>query len=396
MISFKTHKLIQESFGAFALGLARPNRIGGPIGSQFAEEEFGSETDDEDDEDDDSEESETEGDGDITSGGEPEGDFDFPPDNPEDGEDAEMGGEFGDEMGGEFGGDEFGDDMGDDEEMDPAMMMGMSGGDEFGGPNLDDLDAGGDEFGGDMGDDEEMDPAMMMGDEMGGMDGMPMPDDEMGVPPMGDDDEMGSMGMGDGGAGMDGGDDEIADLIGGIDPALLGDESEEDMGDADMEGGDLEGEMGDEMGDDEEVEDPNQMMAMMRSYMSSGKNKKFMNKDCGPNKKNCLPAKFMKKEDTGDDFLRSLASQARGNHKVKNKSGLRNEDSLLAPLNTIYDNEPKAGQVGHSPQQRIGGIGGGYQMSDFDLPTLGESTEKLPTIREYMEWKANYRKGRKS
>ena len=94
-----------------------------------------------------------------------------------------------------------------------------------------------------------------------------------------------------------------------------------------------------------------------------------------------------------DDFLSSLRKGAYNELGKKYKSGLKKEDALYLandPNAGLADAAPKAGDVGFAPQGRVGAVGGGgYQMSDIDLPTLGESkkSKKGKLINE-CSWQA--------
>jgi len=119
---------------------------------------------------------------------------------------------------------------------------------------------------------------------------------------------------------------------------------------------------------------PNQIKVKSRSFMD-----KDAPCDC---EKGCDCKKGCCKEDAGD-FLNSLASAAKGDvHQKWSSTGLK-EDALLAPdepQQPQQPEEPQPGDVGFAPQAKVGDIGGGYKMSDFDdIPTLGES-------RNYNSW----------
>ena len=260
-------------------------------------------------------------------------------------------------------------------------------------------------------DDEDMDNDEDMGD-------FP-PDDAHGDMGMDDLGDMGDMGMDDLGNDVDevpddtvddmggdmGGDDEIANVIGELDPALLGDDDgdqevpvDDDAVDVDMEDDDMEDHEEPDADDfggepDGDMDDMATMLRMMKSYMSKDK------KRCNMESSQVVDdfSKFVQKEETESDWLTTIANQARGDHSLKKSDGVQNEDALFHPSNNYYDDDaptgPEAGNVGFAPQGRIGDIGGGYSMNDFeDMPVVGESKSELPTIREYMEWKANYRK----
>ena len=83
-------------------------------------------------------------------------------------------------------------------------------------------------------------------------------------------------------------------------------------------------------------------------------------------------------QETHDDFLSSLTSNAKGEARKKWSSGI-SEDSLLQAVdpNADYDTSFDAGQVGFAPQGRVGGIGGGYTQKDVkQIPVLGEASFK--------------------
>jgi hypothetical protein len=129
-----------------------------------------------------------------------------------------------------------------------------------------------------------------------------------------------------------------------------------------------------------------QMKKRMVSFMSKKGMKKFMAADA--------PRSYMRKDERqnckceDNEFFDSLCDQARGN--VHKKKTVR-EDALFIPpeaANYSYD-EPQAGHAGFAPQSRVGSIGGGYTKADFaDIPVLGESTRRYPTLNEYAAWKA--------
>jgi len=354
---------LTETFGALPLGLSSRHVVGGPVGAHLQEAPL--DLADEEDEDEEDEEEE-EGDEDLL-GDEPEGpEKGFPPDDSEDMDglptpDEEM-----------IGGDEMGDEMGD-------TLAGID-------PDLAGLGGEEDPMGGEMPMGDEMGEEMPMGDEMG--EEMPMDDmgmgDEMGeempMDDMGMGDEMGEempmddMGMGDEMAAaeipcpdcnmegeMEEGDPDC-ETCGG-EGFVTDDQAEmpEDPGavDAELAEDDPEGEMVDLMA---------RMQDYCKRYMPQY-SKKFMDKDCDDKKpEKC--GKFMSKSCCEENhFLDTLTNSVKS---TKHYSGLK-EDALLPPEESQQD-EPEAGGVGFAPQGRIGAIGGGYTMSDFEeIPTLGES-----------------------
>ncbi len=101
-------------------------------------------------------------------------------------------------------------------------------------------------------------------------------------------------------------------------------------------------------------------------FMSKdGKEVSFMAKDS----KKCV--KCMDKcESTDDAFLTSLKNGAQRPQKHRRITA---EDSLIQPVAPKVE-EPQPGQVGFAPQGKVGAIGGGYTMDDFqDIPVLGEA-----------------------
>ena len=115
----------------------------------------------------------------------------------------------------------------------------------------------------------------------------------------------------------------------------------------------------------------------MRKFMKKEgccDNKGYMKKD-GKKAKSCN--KSMKEESCADDdFLSSLLNPTKIDLNQKFGSGL-DEDALFAldePQDGVGEAEPQAGDVGFSPQGKVGsGLGGGYTMDDFsDMPTLGQ------------------------
>jgi hypothetical protein len=412
-------ELLNEAIGgAVTLGLSNPQAIGGPVGANFQEGPINLDDDDEDDEDDDKEGEEDEDETDLL-GKKPQGPSKgFPPDDSEsmDGlptPDEEM-------LDGEEGGDEMDKVLGD---IDPDLaglgddMGPMDGGGEELPPEI--ADMMGDEMGPEMGD--EMGPEM--GDEMGPEMGPEM--DTAADLPCPDCNPEGEMEEGEPECETCGGEGFVTDDQMEVpeDPGMV---------DADMEMGDEMG-MGDEVG----VEGPagemmdlmsrmnaycaKYMPAMMQAQMSSqmqpqmaSYSKKHMSKIAPndnqaakyrgasqsgevrrpPNQIKVKARSFMDKDGCakgcqkscckeGADFLAGLADAARGTAHQKWSSGLQ-EDALLPPAEPQQPQqpvEPQPGDVGFAPQAKVGGIGGGYEMSDFDeIPTLGES-------RNYSSWK---------
>jgi hypothetical protein len=422
-------ELLNEAVGSsLTLGLGKPQTVGGPMGSHFSEGPLDLKDDDDDedeDEDEEFEDDDDDGDEDDPKGILPGDNIDgpekgFPPDDSEEQDglptpDEEL---------------TAGDDeeaMVSPEEMDLAGL----GDDEE--PGLDDL---GDGEGAEMPGEDELGPeltslgdedlAALGGDEMGGLEGGEMGDelgDEMG----GLEGEMGDE-MGpeepcpscnpDGE--MEEGDPDCEECGG---EGFLPPEGGEEMIDAELEGDPM---MGDEMG--AEAEGPagemmdlmarmssycaKYMPAMMKAQMSAqmapqmrSHSRKYLPKIAPDNSQAAKgghqptsgevrrpnhPIKvkarsFMSKDakccKEGNDFLNSLAAAAKGDvHQKWSATGLQREDALLPP-HAEEPEEPKAGDVGFAPQGRVGSIGGGYTMDDFqDLPTLGES-------RKYQNWK---------
>jgi len=263
MMNYKDWETLNESIGGYTLGLSKPTTLG-LVGDHYQEARppFIDDDDDDEDEDDDdydgdlADEDEEDGlEGDIMGGEEEDGimgseegpESSFPPDgdmDDADDEDDEMAGVLGD-IDPELAG------LGDDDELGPELTGDM--GDEMG-----DMDMG-DELGDEMGD-------MDMGDELG---------DEMGDMDMGD--EMGDMEMGELG-------DEMGDEMGMEMPCPTcnmdgemeeGDPDCEECGGegfiADEEGGDLDVDMEDDMGDESDVEGEglavSDLMHRMQDYM---------------------------------------------------------------------------------------------------------------------------------
>jgi hypothetical protein len=250
MMNYKDWETLNESIGGYTLGLSKPTTLG-LVGDHYQEARppFIDDDDDDEDEDDDdydgdlADEDEEDGlEGDIMGGEEEDGimgseegpESSFPPDgdmDDADDEDDEMAGVLGD-IDPELAG------LGDDDELGPELTGDM--GDEMG-----DMDMG-DELGDEMGD-------MDMGDEMGDME-MGELGDEMG-------DEMG-MEMPCPTCNMDGEMEE-------------GDPDCEECGGegfiADEEGGDLDVDMEDDMGDESDVEGEglavSDLMHRMQDYM---------------------------------------------------------------------------------------------------------------------------------
>ena len=262
-MNYKDWETLNESIGGYTLGLSKPTTLG-LVGDHYQEARppFIDDDDDDEDEDDDdydgdlADEDEEDGlEGDIMGGEEEDGimgseegpESSFPPDgdmDDADDEDDEMAGVLGD-IDPELAG------LGDDDELGPELTGDM--GDEMG-----DMDMG-DELGDEMGD-------MDMGDELG---------DEMGDMDMGD--EMGDMEMGELG-------DEMGDEMGMEMPCPTcnmdgemeeGDPDCEECGGegfiADEEGGDLDVDMEDDMGDESDVEGEglavSDLMHRMQDYM---------------------------------------------------------------------------------------------------------------------------------
>ena len=249
-MNYKDWETLNESIGGYTLGLSKPTTLG-LVGDHYQEARppFIDDDDDDEDEDDDdydgdlADEDEEDGlEGDIMGGEEEDGimgseegpESSFPPDgdmDDADDEDDEMAGVLGD-IDPELAG------LGDDDELGPELTGDM--GDEMG-----DMDMG-DELGDEMGD-------MDMGDEMGDME-MGELGDEMG-------DEMG-MEMPCPTCNMDGEMEE-------------GDPDCEECGGegfiADEEGGDLDVDMEDDMGDESDVEGEglavSDLMHRMQDYM---------------------------------------------------------------------------------------------------------------------------------
>lgn len=340
---------LTEAFGARSLGLSNRQVLGGPIGSQLQEnpldlkkkDELGDEEDELDDEELEDEEG---GEEEDLLGDEPEGpEKGFPPDDSEDMDglptpdeemldDPAMGGEMGDEMGDTLAG------------IDPDLA-GLGGEEEMGmeemPPELGD-EMGGEEMG------MEMEPEL--GDEMG----MEM-EPEMGgeldaaeIPCM-DCNPEGEMEEGDPDCMTCGGEGFVTD----------------DQAEMPEEPGDVDAEL---VEDDPEAEMMD-LMARMQDYCKRYMpdfSKKFMDKDdCCKGCSKAMDKCMCKKEN--NEFLAKMTK--------------RNEDALLTPEESEEETEPQAGDVGFAPQGRVGSIGGGYTMDDFqDIPTLGESVN-------YPSWK---------
>lgn len=386
-------ELINEIIGGVTtLGLSNPQVIGGPVGAYLQEGPFDLPDDEEDDDDDEEDEDDDESEDDVDLlGKKPEGPSKgFPPDDSEsmDGLPAPDEKMLGDKKG---GGDEIDDTLagidpdlaglGDDEMgIDPSVdKMGDIGDDELNGelpPDIADIADMGDEMGDEMGDDTAADMPCPECNADGGMDeGDPecetcggegfVTDDQMEMPEDPDAVDAGmedEMGMAGGEPGVEGPAGEMMDIMSRMNayaakymPAMM------------------QAQMSAQM----EPQMKPQMAAHSKKHMSktaSKKSRRFMNKDgC---KKGCC------KEDAGD-FLNSLASAAKGDvHQKWSGTGLK-EDALFAPDEPDepqQQEEPQAGEVGFAPQAKVGNIGGGYQMSDFDdIPTLGES-------RNYNSW----------
>lgn len=203
MMNLETWQILTESLnGTTTLGLGRPQILGGPIGSRYAEDFGKDDDDDDDDKDDDFDGEHLEDDddddhkeGDLVGSSHPEEgpDKNFPPDTEED----EHGLPTPDEE--MLGADDFNDEEGDDDFL--ASLGAGAGG------NFDHGDEGGD-FGGDTDD---------------FLNSLGAHDDTLGAH-----DHLG----GDGG--IHGGQGEDMDFLGDIDPNLLGGEFEggDDLGDA--------------------------------------------------------------------------------------------------------------------------------------------------------------------
>jgi hypothetical protein len=437
-------ELLNEAVGgSLTLGLGKPQTVGGPMGSRFSEAPMDLTDDDDDDDEDEDEEVEDDdddGDEDDPKGILPGDNIDgpekgFPPDDSEeqdglptpdeeltagDDEEAMVSPEemdlagLGDDE--EPGLDDLGDgegaEMPGEDELGPELTslgdedLAALGDDGLGGEELG--DEMGDELGGEMGDE--------LGDEMGGLEGEM--GDEMGpeepCPSCNPDGE------------MEEGDPDCEECGG---EGFLPPEGGEEMIDAELEGDPM---MGDEMG--AEAEGPagemmdlmsrmsaycaKYMPAMMKAQMSAqmapqmrSHSRKYLPKIAPDNSQAAKgghqptsgevrrpnhPIKvkarsFMTKDakccKEGSDFLNSLANAAKGEiHQKFSATGLKKEDALLPPAEAQQDNEPQAGDVGFAPQGRVGSIGGGYTMDDFqDLPTLGES-------RKYNTWEGYKKK----
>jgi hypothetical protein len=339
-MKYQEWKLIAESIGsAITLGVSRPQIIGSPFGSQFAEEGFkdGEDVEDSDESD----------------------ERKFPPDEADD-----MDNQTGSSCASpKFMSKSYMDDMEDDDVSD----------------DMDDSEEG---MGDDMSDDEGM------GDDMS--DAM---DDDM------SDDE----GMGDDMSDVmdDEGGNEKDDMgfLNDIDPALMGDESDSDMGDEPSMDGDEDAAMGGDI-DAEPVIDDNgdmhkdtmELMKKMAAYC--GKYMKAEAKQMDGNDPEDMPEKPKKtiKKDAKKDVKHmgkschcennDLADSLAKNMKLQKPVS---EDALFGDIDV--EDEIAPGSVGFAPQGRMGSIGGGYTKDDFaDIPVLGEC-HRLPTLKDWRSFK---------
>lgn len=384
--SYKDWKLIQESLGTIPLGLGRPNKIGGVMGSSLQED-----LDDIDNEEDDIEDEEDEENPEHEAGETPEeeaeeqetGEEDedevgpekkFPPEEPGAEDDLELGDDLDAPSGDDGVGGNLSAIVGDDEEdpdaglkgdlaaagdddlgfsgvdVEPEFMQDMPG-EKGAKPAKDLVPAKGGDLGADLG-----------GDDLGGLprvdalddDELDMLDqeptaDELGVGPeltskmaaVGGDDDM------DMDVDPDAGEGEVP-------PWETGDEEMVDPDEEDLEGEEgLEGDV-----DDDEEED---FLNQMRSFMSSDKKKcKCGKADCPK----CCPKKcglHCKKEhvETQDEFLSMLSKQVKGDARKKFSDGMKfkMEDALYEPVDqNSKPAKPGPGQPGFAPQSRIGSM----------------------------------------
>jgi hypothetical protein len=341
---------LEESLGSQTLGLVKPNVVGGPVGSILHSEEF-------------------------KKNGFKKNDADFDDDEDDDDEDSFGNDEDDDGLEGDVIGSSDADE-GPDKNFPPENQEDTFGTDQFGGS--DDMNGGmGHEEPGAQGEDmgflKDLDPNLMgagMGDEMGG---------EMG-PGMGNPADMGDKMGADPAAGMgdDLGDEMGSDEMTPSEPCPeCNPEGDQEMGapDCPMCGG--EGFVAPEGGEEDDA-----------SGMDFGDD--FFGAPAAPS---AAPVKQMARFEQ-DDFLNSLVKQATNTANVKYYSGLR-EDALFAPPTPAP--EPQAGQAGFAPQSRVGAIGaGGYTQDDVsDIPVLGESKRRYPTISEYVAAKERAKTAKK-
>lgn len=358
MMKYNEWKLITESLGGMTLGMSRPNVIGGVVGSHFNEDDKETDADVEDDGEFDDDDSDDEGEddsleGDLTGASEEEGvDKGFPPDDSEEmGEkepvsDGEGEGDLEDAMA------QLGDAPEGDDDLSAAL----------GSPNTNKATDGSGE--GDMDFLNDIDPALLGGED--GSDVAPAMGDDAAADVGGDDASGSEVPCPD--CNPDGANDQGQDGCPGCDGSGF-------TGGDDLAGDDL---AGDVQIDPDHHKDTKDLMAMMASYMG-----KYMHKegavDAEPAQLKQESAKPARRSEA-KDFFASLASQT-GSANMKFKSGL--SEDVLFPSNGDEDSRP--GQVGYAPQGRIGGIGGGYTKADFaDIPTLGESKRKFPTLNEWV------------
>lgn len=346
MMNFTEWRLLKESVGSgMNLGISRPTRIGGPIGSQFSEEEFKADDADFDEEDDDEEGDEESSDdegleGDLLGTSDEDEDEgptkDFPPDDSEESDglpapDEEMLSD--DDFEGLDGLDDLGGDPMSGDEMDDFAGEPAPAGDGM--DFLNDIDPNllGDEGGEEapMGDAPPMDGEAPMGGEM------PCPD----CNPEGAED------IGEEGCATCGGEGFVADEA-----------PMDDAGEA-------------------PVADEKDMMPS------------FMGKDCS----------YMSKDDccSENDFLASLRNGAKNSLAVKHKDGLH-EDALFTLIDPkdVFE-EPKPGDVGFATASRVGSIGGGYTQDDIsDIPVQESAKKKgYMTLNEYAAKRAKTSKKKK-
>jgi hypothetical protein len=418
MSTYQTWELLNEAVGgAYSLGLRTPGTIGGLVGSHSFKEspvDLADDDEDEDEEGDDDYDDEDEDFGNDED--EDEGDFGGDDDDYEEiDDDEDEEGEGDEEESDLFGKTPKGPDKG----FPPDEAEGADGlptpdeemlGDEMptdpGEKGMDDVLAGIDPELAGLGGDEgpapggaPAEPAVPGGEELEpGAGGEMSLDDELAMS-----DELGAMGDEEGAMGDEEGaadtpcpecnpDGESEEGDGDPDCEFCGgqgfvtpDQAEmpEDPNAVDAEMVDSEDNPGEEMMD---------LMARMQSYCAKYMpqympqfSRKYMRKDesCGCGKK-CNKymdkngAPWMKKKDhkcgkhckkqcckENNEFLGSLADQARGDHNRRYSS-----------IGT------KPGQAGFAPQGRIGGVGGGYTKADVaQIPVLGESTN-------YKTWKS--------
>lgn len=420
-------KKLNEAIGsAMPLGVARPTVIGGPIGSNLHTEKFSGNFDSKDadfDDDEDEAEDDEEYDGQQTNDDDDEGEEglpgdlvgssdadegptkNWPPDNTEDQDglptpDEEMLGPD-DTAGDQFAGDEFGgaDDFGGGNGdaaggLQDLGDLGDMGATPLDGGDVDSLVGGAGDMGGDMGADLGAD--MGAGDDLAGLgaEAPPGPSGAQGA----DMDFLGDLSPELSGFEDDPAAGEMGDMAGAEMPcpdcnpdgAEVGDPQcptcagqgfmpDENGGD-DLEGLDFDNLFGDAGGD--AAAGDGAFAGHEEDYMT-----RYMHKD-EPNRKHM--GKSCCHE--GDDFLNSLAKQATNTALKKNRSGLH-EDALFQPVDAQQPVEPQAGQVGFAPQNRIGSIGNGYTQDDIqDIPVLGESKKRWPTLNEYMAAKHRAKK----